>query len=49
MKEKTEECQSCKNKGLNRNQWYLVLLSFYMLGTTVYGTIELIKYIISLF
>lgn len=41
-------CQACK-KGLNNKQYSLILLGFYILGTSIYGTIELVKYIFAFF
>ena len=40
-----KQCQ----KGLSTTQKGLVALSIYILGTSVFGTIELIKYLIELF
>lgn len=42
------ECQSCK-KGLKVSQYWVILLSFYMLITSIYGTVVLFKKLISLF
>jgi hypothetical protein len=42
------ECQSCK-KGLNGKQYTLITFSFYILGSSIYGTIKLIEYIVTLF
>jgi len=41
---KDEKCKTC-NKGLNVSQKFVVLISFYMLGTSIYGTIKLIQLI----
>jgi len=41
-------CKQCQ-KGLSTTQKGLVALSIYILGTSVFGTIELIKYLIELF
>ena len=43
-----KECNSCK-KGLDKGQMGLIVLSFFMLGTSIYGTVILIKDLISLF
>lgn len=43
-----EECKTCA-RGLNVNQKFIVLFSFYMLSTSLYGTIKLIQLVISLF
>lgn len=44
-----EECQSCKNKGLNSGQWFMVGISSYILISSIYGTIKLVKLLIDLF
>ena len=41
-------CKQCQ-KGLSTTQKGLVTLSIYILCTSVFGTIELIKYLIELF
>ena len=43
-----EECKTC-NKDLSKGQKGVIVLSFYMLGTSIYGTIILVKHLISLF
>lgn len=43
-----KECKSCK-RGLNNTQKAMVVLSLYMLGCSIYGTIDLVKYLINLF
>jgi hypothetical protein len=43
-----EECDSCK-KGLGKGQAGIIVLSFFMLGTSIYGTVMLVKDLISLF
>ena len=43
-----EECKTCA-RGLNVNQKFIVLFSFYMLSTSLYGTIELVKLLVNLF
>lgn len=40
---KNKGCSSCKQKGLNYNQWFMVILGFYILFSAIYGTIELVK------
>lgn len=45
---KDKKCKTC-NKGLNISQKFIVLFSFYMLGTSIYGTIKLIQLIGTLF
>lgn len=45
---KEEKCETC-NKGLNISQKWLIAFSIYMLVSSIYGTIELIKSLISLF
>jgi len=45
---KVTGCKTCK-KGLSNAQKSMVVLGFYILITSIYGTIDLIKYIISFF
>ena len=45
---KTEGCSTCK-KGLNNTAKWAIALSVYMLITSVYGTVQLFKYLMSLF
>ena len=37
---KEKECKSCA-KGLNVSQKFVVLISIYMFGTSIYGTVKL--------
>jgi len=46
--EKKEECETCK-KGLNVSQTSMIVLSFYILISGIYGTYKIIQNIISLF
>lgn len=46
--EGNKECKKCK-KGLSTQQIGLGVLSLFILGTSVYGTVDLIRKIISLF
>jgi len=48
IEESTKECSSCK-KSINSIPLGMLLASFYMLGTSIYGTIKLIELIKSLF
>lgn len=41
-------CKQCK-KGLSATQKGLVVLSAYILGSSIFGTIELINYLIDIF
>jgi len=45
---KTKECNTCK-KGLKKTQWWVIGLSFYMFFAAIYGTVEIIKHLSSLF
>lgn len=43
-------CSSCKsNDGVNKVQWGVMIIGFYMVGTSIYGTVELVKKLIALF
>jgi hypothetical protein len=39
----TEGCSKCKNNGLSSHQWVYVVVSFYILFSSIYGTIQLFK------
>jgi hypothetical protein len=41
-------CNKCK-KGMSNTQWALLIFSLYMFGAGVYGTIQIVKDIVSLF
>lgn len=41
-------CRQCK-KGLSKTQWVMVTIGSYIFGSSIYGTVELIKLIYSLF
>jgi hypothetical protein len=38
-----EGCKKCKNKGLKSHHIVMIVTSFYILFTSIYGTIKLIK------
>lgn len=40
-------CKKCKKKGLSKTHWVMVVLSVYILFSAIYGTIQLIKLLIS--
>lgn len=40
---KKKGCGSCKQKGLKPNQWFMVIFGFYILFSSIYGTIKLIR------
>jgi hypothetical protein len=42
-------CKSCKNNKLSNSQIWMVILSSFILITSVYGTIQLVKDILSFF
>ena len=46
MSDKKVGCKSC-SKGMSTSQKGLFVLSLYILGSSIYGTIELIQLIIS--
>ena len=43
VKSKKKGCSSCKQDGLKPGQWFMVVLGFYILFASVYGTIQLVK------
>lgn len=48
MEQKTE-CTKCKNKPLNKTVLPMVLLGFYILATSIYGTYVLLQNIFNFF
>jgi hypothetical protein len=44
-----EGCKTCKQKGPGKFQIGVIVLGFYIIGTTIYGTYTLINDIISYF
>ena len=38
-----EDCKKCKNKGLKSHHIVMIVTSFYILFTSIYGTIKIIK------
>lgn len=47
--EKEPGCKTCKNNKLSTSQLWMVGLSIFILITSVYGTIQLVKDIFSFF
>lgn len=47
--ENEEGCKKCKKKGLSRTHWVMVTLSFFILFTSIYGTIQLFRLLFSNF
>ena len=43
------ECKKCNQKPTSRRQYATIALGFYLLSSAVYGTIVMIKNLISLF
>jgi len=43
------ECQKCNQKPTSKSQYVTIAVGFYLLGAAIYGTIVLIKDLISLF
>lgn len=41
--EKSSSCGSCKSKKISKTNTFLLILSFYILFSSVYGTIKLIQ------
>lgn len=41
--ETKKPCGSCKNKGIKKGQWFMIIFSFYILFAAIYGTIKLFK------
>lgn len=48
MEQNKKECKQCK-KGLNKTQNGMLIIGGFIFATSIYGTIELIKLIFTLF
>lgn len=46
---KNKECNECQKTPYNSKQWMVILFGSYLLFSSVYGTIEIVKDLISLF
>jgi len=46
---KEKECNECKKTPYNKNQIWVMIFGSYLLFSSIYGTIELVKSVISLF
>ena len=42
-----KECKTCKQKGFTKGQWIMLSASFYILFSSIYGTIKIIKELIN--
>ncbi len=40
---KSKKCSSCKSPGLRVGNWVSIIIGFYILFASIYGTIQLIK------
>lgn len=40
---KEKDCNTCKNKGLKKEHWFMVILAVYILFSSIYGTIQIFK------
>lgn len=43
------ECKQCKKKPISSRQYLIIVLGTYLFGASIYGTIQIIKDIVSLF
>jgi len=46
-KEKEKECKSC-NKGFNKSQKFMIIVSIYILLSCIFGTYKIFQYLGSL-
>jgi hypothetical protein len=44
-----KECQSCKQTGPGKVQIGVIVVGFYMIFTSIYGTIQIVKELINYF
>ena len=45
----TEDCKTCKQKGPGKFQIGSIIIGFYVLSTSIYGTIVVVRNIINFF
>jgi hypothetical protein len=45
----TSECKTCKQRGPSKSQIGAIILGFYVLFSSIYGTVKIIDYISSIF
>jgi hypothetical protein len=43
------ECKQCNQKPVSKGQYLTIIFGIYLLGSSIYGTIQIIKNLISLF
>ena len=43
------ECKKCNQKPTSKTQYITIIGGFYVLGSSIFGTIKLVEIIISLF
>lgn len=43
------ECSQCKKTGVSKGQIGTIVLGLYVLSTSIYGTIQLVKLVIGFF
>jgi hypothetical protein len=43
-----KECETCKQKGLTKGQWVMLSSSFYILFSSIYGTVKIIGELINI-
>ncbi len=45
--QKTKGCNSCKKKGLNKKEWFLVSCGIVILVSSAYGIIHFFKHLLN--
>ena len=43
------ECKKCNKKPVSKTQYITIIGGFYVLGSSIFGTVKLVEIIISLF
>jgi hypothetical protein len=43
------ECKTCKSDGLQLKHWGVIALGVYILGSAIYGTVQIVKHIVHQF
>ena len=43
------ECKKCNKKPVSKTQFITIIGGFYLLGSSIFGTIKLVEIVVSLF
>jgi hypothetical protein len=43
------ECKKCNQKPTSKSQYLTIAAGFYLLGSSIYGTVKIVEYLVNLF